>query len=176
MIYWQLFLSFFKIGLFAIGGAYSFLPLTEKEIVEKYHWLSKAEFLNVSGIVKIFPGAISIKYATYTGYKLGGIWGALIANFANLFAPACLVIFASALANKYKDVPYAKGVFRMIQLTVFAMIIATAFQTIQIDQLKNWFSLIVIITTFSLFIYTKIEPAIIIIISGLLGFFLSYKW
>lgn len=175
MIYWQLFLSFFKIGLFAIGGAYSFLPLIEKEVVEKYHWLSKAEFLDMSGIVKIFPGAISIKYATYTGYKVGGICGVLIANFANLLAPACLVVFASALVNKYKDAPGIEGAFRMIKLTVFAMIIATAFQTIEVGQLKNWFSIIVIITAFSLFSYTKIEPAIIIIISGMLGLFLSFR-
>lgn len=170
MIYWQLFLSFFKIGLFAIGGAYSFLPLTEKEIVEKYHWLSKVEFLDVSGFVKIFPGAISVKYATYTGYKTGGILGVIIANLANLLAPACLIIFASVLFNRYKDIPQVKAIFKMIQLTVFAMIIATAFQTIELSQLRSWLSIIVIISAFCLFIYTKIEPAVIIIISGFLGF------
>ncbi len=172
MIYWQLFLSFFKIGLFAIGGAYSFLPLTEREIVEKYHWLSKSEFLNVSGFVKIFPGAISVKYATYTGYKIGGIWGVIIANLANLLAPACFVIFASVLCNKYKDLPQVKAIFKMVQLTVFAMILATAFQTIELNQLKNWISMIVIIAAFCLFIYTKIEPAVIIVFSGILGIFL----
>jgi len=170
MIYWQLFLSFFKIGLFAIGGAYSFLPLTEREIVEKYHWLSKAEFLDVSGFVKIFPGAISVKYATYTGYKTGGILGVIIANFANLLAPACFVIFASVLCNKYKDIPRVKAVFKIVQVTVFAMIIATAFQAIELNQLKSWFSILVIITAFCLFIYTKIEPAFIIIFAGILGF------
>ena len=170
MIYWQLFLSFFKIGLFAIGGAYSFLPLTEKEIVEKYHWLSKAEFLDVSGFVKIFPGAISVKYATYTGYKTGGIWGVIIANLANLLAPACFVIFASVLCNKYKDIPRVKAVFKIVQVTVFAMILATAFQTIELNQLKSWFSIAVVITAFCLFIYTKIEPAFIIIFAGILGF------
>ncbi len=170
MIYWQLFLSFFKIGLFAIGGAYSFLPLTEREIVEKYHWLSKAEFLDVSGFVKIFPGAISVKYATYTGYKTGGILGVIIANLANLLAPACFVIFASVLCNKYKDIPRVKAVFKIVQVTVFAMIIATAFQTIELNQLKSWFSIVVIIAAFCLFIYTKIEPAFIIIFAGILGF------
>ncbi len=170
MIYWQLFLSFFKIGIFAIGGAYSFLPLTEREIVEKYHWLSKAEFLDVSGFVKIFPGAISVKYATYTGYKTGGILGVIIANLANLLAPACFVIFASVLCNKYKDIPRVKAVFKIVQVTVFAMIIATAFQTIELNQLKSWFSIAVIITAFCLFIYTKIEPAFIIIFAGVLGF------
>ncbi len=149
------------------------MPLTEREIVEKYHWLSKAEFLDVSGLVKIFPGAISVKYATYTGYKTGGILGVFIANFANLLAPACFVIFSSVLCNKYKDIPRVKAVFKIVQVTVFAMIIATAFQTIELSQLKSWFSIVVIITAFCLFIYTKIEPAFIIIFAGILGFFFN---
>lgn len=169
MIYWQLFLSFFKIGLFAIGGAYSFLPLTEKEIVEKYQWLSKAEFLDVSGLVKMFPGAISVKYATYTGYKMGGMAGVFVANIANLLAPACFVIAATALYNRYKEVPPLKNAFRMVQLVVFAMILATAFQTIGFDQLKRWSSLLVVGAAFALFMYTKTEPALIIIAAGLLG-------
>lgn len=169
MIYWQLFLSFFKIGLFAIGGAYSFLPLTEREIVEKYQWLSRSEFLDVSGLVKMFPGAISVKYATYTGYKMGGMAGVFVANIANLLAPACFVIAATALYNRYKEVPPLKNAFRMVQLVVFAMILATAFQTIGFDQLKRWSSLLVVVAAFALFMYTKTEPAFIIIAAGLLG-------
>src|SRR3989338_5276217 len=95
MILIRLFVSFLKIGLLAIGGAYSFLPLLEKEIVEKYHWLTKDEFLDVMVAVKIFPGAISIKYATYTGYKLSGILGAIVANLGNLAGPVILTIFAA---------------------------------------------------------------------------------
>ncbi|MBI5873952.1 MAG: chromate transporter [Candidatus Omnitrophica bacterium] len=169
MIYLQLFLSFFKIGLFAIGGAYSFLPLTEKEIVEKYQWLSKPEFLDISGFVKIFPGAISVKYATYTGYKMGGLWGVLIANFANLLAPAVCVMAASFLYFKFRQNPAVKGAFSMIQLVVFAMILAVAFQAIDIGQLARWQSLCIVVAAFALFAYTKIDPAVIIILAGLFG-------
>ncbi len=73
----QLFLSFLKVGSFSFGGAYSLLPLIEREVVTNNHWLSKEEFLRVLGMVEIFPGAISIKFATYTGYKTGGILGAV---------------------------------------------------------------------------------------------------
>lgn len=169
MIYYQLFLSFFKIGLFAVGGAYSFLPLTEKEIVEKYQWLTRAEFLDISGFVKIFPGAISVKYATYTGYKMGGVMGAIIANFANFLAPAVCVMLASIFYSKYREVPAVKSAFKAVQLVVFAMIIAVAFQTINLSQLKNVFSLVVITAAFSLFIFTRIEPAVIILLAAVLG-------
>ena len=171
MIYWQLFLSFFKIGLFAIGGAYSFLPLTEKEVVEKYHWLTKSEFLDISGFVKMFPGAISVKYATYVGQKMGGFPGVFVANLANILAPASFVIFATVIYSKYKGIASVKNAFAMIQLVVFAMIIATAFQTIGFDQLKRWSALAVVAIAFSLFMYTKIEPAVLILFAGFLGAF-----
>lgn len=169
MIYGRLFLAFFKIGLFAIGGAYSFLPLTEKEIVEKYHWLSKSEFLDVSGFVKIFPGAISVKYATYVGYKIGGYLGVLIANLANLLAPASFVMLATVFYNRFKGTPRVQGAFKMIELVIFAMIIAVAFQTIQIKQLMSGTALVIVTVAFILFMYTKIEPAIIIVFAGILG-------
>ncbi|MFH0876919.1 MAG: chromate transporter, partial [Candidatus Omnitrophota bacterium] len=109
MVYAQLFMAFFKIGLFAIGGAYSFLPLTEREIVERYHWLTKTEFLDVSGFVKIFPGAISVKYATYTGYKIGGSFGVVVANFANLLAPAICVLLMLVFYSRFKNLGPVQG-------------------------------------------------------------------
>jgi chromate transporter len=60
MILLKLFLVFLRVGFFAIGGAYSFLPLLEKELVENNQWLDKPEFSEVVGMAEIFPGAISI--------------------------------------------------------------------------------------------------------------------
>ncbi len=65
-------MSFLKTGVLAIGGAYSFLPLLERELIGKYQWLTKEEFLDITGIFTTFPGAISIKFATHTGYKIAG--------------------------------------------------------------------------------------------------------
>lgn len=173
MLLLKLFLSFLKVGFFAVGGAYSFLPLIEKEVVQKYNWLSKEEFLDVLSMVKIFPGAISIKYATYTGYKIAGIWGALAANIGNFLAPALLVALASFFYLKYKERPQVKNAFNMIELAVFAMLIAVAFQTVSIDKLTQLRNLLVIILAFSLFLFTKIEPALIIICAGILGILLK---
>lgn len=169
MILYDIFNVFFRIGLFAIGGAYSFLPLLQRDLVENYGWLTREEFLEVLGVVKIFPGAISIKFATYTGYKMAGIPGALLANFANLLSPALLIIFATYIYNIYKDAPQLKGAFDMIQLAVFAMIIAVAFQSINPRELIQFRSLLVICIAFVLFLFTKTHPAFIIVGAGLLG-------
>jgi chromate transporter len=76
MVLLELFIAFSRIGFFAFGGAYSFLPLIEREVVQNHHWLDKPEFLEVLGLVSALPGAVSVKFATYTGYK---------------FAPSCIV-------------------------------------------------------------------------------------
>lgn len=169
----NLFFAFFRVGLCAIGGAYSFLPLIEKEVVERYHWLTKEEFLDVLGIVKIFPGAISIKYATYTGYKIAGLPGLIIANLGNLLAPALLIVFASFFYTKYKHLPSIKNAFSMIQLTIFAMIIAVAFQVTNINLLVHPKNAFIVILSFILFLYTKLHPVFIIIGAGILGVFLK---
>ncbi len=120
MVLFKLFIVFSKIGLFAFGGAYSFLPLTEREVVQNHHWLDKTEFLEVVGITKMFPGAISIKFATYTGYKLAGVPGAIVANLANLLPPVLFIMLASLLYSKYKDIPFVKASLQMAQYAIFS--------------------------------------------------------
>jgi chromate transporter len=169
MVLLQLFTAFMKIGLFAFGGAYSFVPLIEREVVQNHQWLSKTEFMEILGIVKVFPGAISIKFATYTGYKVAGIPGAIVANFANIVAPVLFIMAASLLYSKYKDVPFVKGSLEMIQYAVFAMIIAVGLQLVDkvgICQLKNIF---MVLLALSLFLLTKIHPAFIIMGAALYG-------
>ena len=169
MVLLQLFAAFMKIGLFAFGGAYSFVPLVEREVVQNHQWLAKAEFLEILGIVKVFPGAISIKFATYTGYKVAGVPGAIVANFANMLAPVLFIMAASLVYSKYKDVPFVKGSLAMIQYAVFAMIIAVGFQLVDkvgVFQLKNLF---VVLAALALFTLTKIHPAFIIMGAALYG-------
>lgn len=165
----KLFLVFFRIGLFAFGGTYSFLPLIEKEVIERYHWLSKEEFLDVLAMAKILPGALSIKYATYTGYKIAGFWGVMAANLGNLLVPVILIISTSVFYVKYKNLALVRNAFGMIELVIFALIVAVAFQLIKPNQLIELKSLCVILVSFILFLYTRIHPAFIIVVAAMLG-------
>lgn len=174
MIILKLFYVFLKISLFAVGGAYSFVPLLEKEIVENYQWLTKSEFLDILGMVQIFPGAISIKYSTYVGYKIAGIPGALAANFGNFLGPAVVIMLVVNFYMKYKDFPAVKSMFFVIQLAVVAMIVAVAFKLVSPAQLFQAKSMIFVVVFFALFLYTKIHPALIITIAGVMGILMHY--
>ena len=169
MVMLKLFMVFSKISLFAFGGAYSFLPLTQIEVVQNHHWLNESEFLDVAAITKLFPCAISIKFATYTGYKVAGIPGAIIANLANLLPPILFVMLASLLYSRYKDIPFIKAGFEMVQYAIFAMIVAVAVQLVDKSQIFQLRHIIIIMASFGLFFYAKIHPALIIVTAGVLG-------
>ena len=179
MILLKLFLSFLKTGLCAIGGAYSFIPLLQRELVAKYSWLTQQDFERVVGASRVFPGAISIKFATYTGYRVAGVPGIIVANVGNLLGPVVLVLGAMKLYDKYRKRPQIESAFNAIQFAVFAMLIVIAFQLAGVSNfINNLGSLksIAIITgaaiiagCFALFAFTKIHPALIIIAAGIAG-------
>jgi chromate transporter len=173
MILIKLFIVFLRVGFFAVGGAYSFLPLLEEELVQNHHWLSKSEFLEVTGLVELFPGAISVKFATYTGYKVAGVGGAIAANIGNLLPPVSIMIVALLLYSKYRDVPMVKAAFKMVQYAVFALIVAVAFKTVDKSQLFQTKYLCVIVASFVLFVFTKVHPAFIITGAAVLGGLIS---
>ena len=85
MILLQLFYSFFKIGLFTIGGGYAMLAIIQQEIV-RYGWLTRAEFVDIVSIAEMTPGPIAVNAATFVGYRSAGLAGALAATTAS-FCP-----------------------------------------------------------------------------------------
>ena len=169
MLLLKLFAVFLRIGFLAFGGAYSFLPLIEREVVQYHHWLEKSEFLEVIGIASIFPGALSIKFATYTGYKMAGVPGAIVANLANLLPPVLFITLASLFYSKYKDIPFIKAGLETVQYAVFAMIIAVAIQLVDKSHIFQLKHIVVIAGSLVLFLCTKLHPAVIIVGAGAIG-------
>src|SRR5699024_12651778 len=77
MIYIKLFFTFFKIGLFSIGGGLATLPFLQ-ELVSKYGWITSNELLNMIAISESTPGPIGINTATFVGYSMYGVLGGII--------------------------------------------------------------------------------------------------
>ena len=94
MIYWQLFITYLKIGFFNFGGGYAMLSLIEHEMVLKHQWVSHAEFTDMVAISQVTPGPIGINMATYVGYTVtGNVWGSMLATFA-VSLPSLVVMYA----------------------------------------------------------------------------------
>ena len=87
-----LFLTFLKIGVFTFGGGYAMIALLETEFCVRKKWLDKKEFLDMTAISESTPGPTAVNSATYIGYKIGGVLGAIAAT-VGVCIPSFFIIY-----------------------------------------------------------------------------------
>lgn len=170
MIYLKLFFSFFKIGLFGIGGGYAIISLIENEVT-KNNWLTETELTDIIAISQITPGPISINAATYVGYvATNNIFGAMLATFA-LILPSLLICLAICLFLKYlKKNKYLDFIFLSLRPVIVGIIIAVIFIFFNNENFIDIKSYIIFfISLLLLFLVKKINPILIMLLAGFLG-------
>ena len=117
-----LFFTFFKIGLFTLGGGYAMIALLEEEFIQRRKWLDKDEFLDMTAIAESTPGPVAINSATYLGYKLAKVPGAATATVA-VCLPSFLIIYAISLFfEQFTQLTVIANAFKGIQVCVIYLI------------------------------------------------------
>lgn len=169
----NLFLAFLKVGSLSFGGAYSLLPVIENQIVTKHAWLNHDEFLKILKLVEVIPGAISIKFATYTGYKVAGVPGAIVANLGNLTTPVILISFASYLYSYIENHVNIKNTLNSIKYAILGMILAIVYQYF-LRNYSDWLGFFFLAVGFALTVFFKLNPIYIIAITGFVSYII-YK-
>ncbi len=122
----ELFMVFFRIGLFTLGGGYAMLPLIEREIIDRKKWIESEEFLNVLAIAQSLPGPIAVNTATFVGYKLRGVSGCLAAVLGTVMPSFLCMILIALFFVGIKDNATVAAVFTGIRPAVAALIAASA--------------------------------------------------
>lgn len=167
MIYLQLALEFFKIGLFSFGGGYATLPFLY-HIAEKHNWYSINELSYMTGIASITPGPVGINIATYAGLKTSGILGSVIATISEVIPSLILVIIMSKILNKFYENFYIKSLIDTLKPISCALLISVSFGLISIEKF-NIYS-ISLLALFLLFSWkNKKDPIFYILIAGIFG-------
>lgn len=137
-MYWQLFLTFFKIGAFTFGGGWAMISIIEKEIVDKHHWIEKDEFLDLLAIAQSLPGILAVNIATSVGDRLKGLKGGMSAAFGSIL-PSFLIILAIAIfltPETIKESRVLSSIFMGIRPAVVALIIAPVITTAKAARLR----------------------------------------
>ena len=122
MTYLLLFVEFFKIGLFAIGGGLVTVPFLF-DLSEKYAWFSAKELTDMIAIAESTPGPIGVNMATYAGFGAGGIWGAIIAVLGLVLPSVIIIIMVARLMDKYQCNTRVQVILRGIRPAVLALIL-----------------------------------------------------
>jgi chromate transporter len=122
----KLFLFFFKTGLLVFGSGLVIVPFLKTYVVDQYHWLGNREFLDSVAIGMISPGPVVIS-ATFVGYLLNGLPGAIAAS-VGIFAPAVLfTVLATPLLLRYAGSARLQGFIRGITVAVVGVLVGTTY-------------------------------------------------
>ena len=191
MIFWKLFYTFCKIGIFNFGGGYAMIALIQNEVVEKNGWMTMAEFTDIVATSQVTPGPIGINVATYAGYTsvvnagydpFWGVAGAFLASFSVILLPFLLMLIVSRFLMKYKDHPIVKTVMSVLKLTVIGLIAAAAvllvspetFGSYSESPLQLFLSIGLFAAAFFASLKWKTSPILLIVLAGVVGFVVYY--
>ena len=172
MLYLQLFLTFFKIGVFGFGGGYAMISLIQAEVVANHGWISAAQFADIIAISQMTPGPIAINSATYIGYTAtGSVWGSALATLGVCTPSLIIMLIASHFYLRMKDNPYVSQVMKALRPVVIGLILAAALLLLTPDNFIDWKSYL-IFGAVLVAAMRKVSPILLIVLAGVAGWLL----
>lgn len=159
--------TFFKIGLFTIGGGYAMIPLIEKEVVERRHWVEHEEFLDLMAVSQAAPGVFAVNMSIFIGYKRAGVKGSVACAIGNVLPSVLIILLIALFFHQFKEHEVVENIFKGIRPAVVALILVPTFnmaRTARINRRNVWIP----IATALLIWLLGVSP-IYIIIAGIIG-------
>lgn len=180
MIYLQIFWSFFKVGLFSIGGGYASMPLIQHQVVDLHEWLTMKEFADVVTMSQMTPGPIALNSATFVGTKVAGFQGAIIATIGCVTPSCIIVLILASMYLKFRHLSVVKGILNGLKAAVTALIASAGYSLVILsfwgekevnNTIKNIDVVAVILFVSAFFVLRKwkLSPIIVLIGAGILG-------
>ena len=151
------------------------LSMIQFEVVEKHAWMTMSEFADVVALSQMTPGPISINCATYVGYQVGGIFGSLLASFSIVLPSLILLYFVLKFLFKHKDNFIIKTTLRDLKPFIAGLIFAAAMLMMNKTTFSDFglggnnVSVIICAVTFVAIFFFKVNPMIMIALSGVAG-------
>ena len=156
----QLFLSFAKVGVLTFGGGVAMLPLLQREIVQRRHWVEELELLDYYAIGQVTPGIIAVNTATFVGYKKKGFWGALAGTCGVVFPSIIIITLLAGILLLVKDNVYVQKAFAGIRISVCSLIIVSIFRLAK-KALTDLRTCLVCLVCFALQLFVLKSPVLV---------------
>lgn len=182
MIFFTLFITFFKIGLFTFGGGYAMLPLIQTEVVSQ-GWVSESQIIDFIAVSESTPGPFAVNIATYIGAETAGFPGALSTTLGVVLPSFIVILIVARFYEKYKSSYIVQGVMTGLKPAVVGLIgsaLLTVGRTVFMPSDAGFtadaeFFCSLGIFALAVFLLTKkIHPIVLIGISAGLGIVFGY--
>jgi len=166
--YGSLFTTFFRIGLFTLGGGYAMIPLIEEEVVNKKQWVAKEELLDLIAIAQSCPGVFAINIATFIGYKLRKKRGAVVTALGTALPSFLVILLIAIFFRQFQDNPVVAAIFRGIRPAVVALIAVPTFNLAKSANI-SWSTCWIPIAGAMAIWLLGVSPILIIVLAALGG-------
>ena len=167
-IYYKLFLVFFKIGAFTIGGGYAMVPLIKEVLVDKNKWLNDEEFVDGLAIAQSTPGILAVNTAIITGTKIAGKLGAVVAALGAVLPSFIMILILATSLSSVRNSPIFVAFFNGIKPVTVALIFISVIKMAKSTKISLKKSIIPLSIGF-LVAYTPLSPISVIIITMIVG-------
>lgn len=169
---WDLYVSFFRIGILTFGGGLTMLPMLKYELVEKRNWISEDTLLDCYAIGQCTPGIIAVNTATFVGYKRKGVIGGIVATLG-MASPSVLIItviamFLQVLINQ----PVVQHALMGIRGAVCALMLNTVY-TLAKKSLVSPACVVICVIAFLLALFTSVPTVLLIVLAAAAGIILD---
>lgn len=175
MILLHLLLTFFKIGLFTIGGGYAMIPLIQAE-VQQNNWLDATDLIDFIAVSESTPGPFAVNIATYIGTETGGFLGALCATVGVVLPSFLIILLVAKWFLSMQENRFVQGALYGLRPAVVGLIAAAAFSICMTNFFPaglsgpmNWIGICVFALALALMLWKKPHPILLILFSAGLG-------
>jgi chromate transporter len=172
----DLFITFFKIGLFTFGGGYAMISILENECVNKHNWISKDTMNEVVILSESTPGPIAINASTFIGYQVGKVIGSLVSTIAVSLPSLIIIILISIFLNAFKGNVFIEFLFQGVRASVIILMLLAFFNLFKRSK-KNALFYSLLTLSFILNFFFNVKSIYIIIFAIIFSFIylLMYK-
>ena len=178
MIFAELFITFFIIGMFTTGGGYAMLSLIQNEVVTVHGWIDYGTFTDIVAISQMTPGPIGINSATYIGFEVLAntgapqfvcVLGSFTATFAVVLPSFIIVLGLCKVYEKWKNHYMFQGIMSGLKPATLGLIGTAALGLATPENFIDWKSFVICIAAFIALYFKKIGPFGIIGLGALVG-------
>lgn len=179
MILIQLFLAFFQIGLFSIGGGYAIIPAISEQVVSIHQWVSEKTFTDIITISQMTPGPLAVNTSTFVGIQIAGIPGAVIATLGCIISGVTISIFLFRFFKKHANSRYVFETLNGLKAASLGLIISAAATillltfcgTSEFSEVTgfDWMAAVVFILAFFALRKWKVGPVMLMVATGIIG-------
>lgn len=172
-MYWTLFLTFVKIGMFTIGGGYAMLPLIQREVVDR-GWLSKEDFVDVFAVTQSLPGIFAVNISIFVGYRLKKTPGAICCALGTILPSFLIILLIALFFTQVRDNEWVERAFKGLRPAVVALIVVPCLTTARSIKLTK-LQLIIPVAATLLIWQVGVSPAWIILAAIAGGLYYGLK-